>query len=140
MELARINSLRGETSEGGEDNKYWRAIWWLNVPGFVKHFMWKACYNILPIKKNLDKKSVIQNPSCPICISEEETIVHALWSCPAASDVWGITSTLMRKWSTMAINWWSLWQKMVDNLTTLELEMNTIIENRYGPYANLYVF
>jgi hypothetical protein len=34
---------------------------------------------------------------CPICEREPETVVHALWTCSVASDVWGSSHKLFQK-------------------------------------------
>ena len=34
---------------------FWKSIWKLKVLGKIKHFLWKACTNSLPIKENLLK-------------------------------------------------------------------------------------
>ena len=36
-------------------------------------------------------------PMCPICEKEPETVVHALWACLAASDVWGSSKRVSQK-------------------------------------------
>jgi hypothetical protein len=54
----------------------------------VKLFLWQACNNILPTKEKLFKRKIIDDPLCPVCCREVETVGHALWSCSAARDVW----------------------------------------------------
>jgi hypothetical protein len=51
-------------------------------------FLWQACNNILPTKDNLFKRKITDDPLCSMCQLEVETMGHALWSCPAARDVW----------------------------------------------------
>ncbi|XP_059436152.1 uncharacterized protein LOC132169081 [Corylus avellana] len=55
-----------------------------------KHFLWRACHEILPTKANLGAKKVTEDSYCPVCERAEETIYHALWECPAARDVWSV--------------------------------------------------
>ena len=47
----------------------------------------QACNNILPTKENLCKRKITDDPLCPMCRLEVETVGHALWSCSAACDV-----------------------------------------------------
>ena len=44
---------RGKRAGGEESNlkkkkEFWKAIWGLNCSSKFRHFMWKACKNILP--------------------------------------------------------------------------------------------
>lgn len=43
-----------------------------------KNFILKVENDIHPTKKNFFHRKVIDNPLCPICEREEETIVHSL--------------------------------------------------------------
>jgi len=66
-----------------------KKLWALKVPNSSKNFLWRACQNLLPTKQNLLKKHVVKDDLCPYCKIQEESILHALWSCPSAQDVWG---------------------------------------------------
>ncbi|KAF5466911.1 hypothetical protein F2P56_016793 [Juglans regia] len=44
--------------------------------------------NLLATRKNLMTKRIVEDARCPICLQEEETVLHVLWQCPAANDVW----------------------------------------------------
>jgi hypothetical protein len=46
---------------------------------------------------NLAKKKMIKDNLCPICMQEEETPYHVLWSCPAARDTWGVGNRIFQK-------------------------------------------
>lgn len=50
--------------------------------------MWKICHNILPTKKILFKKKVIENNLCPRCHNLEESNLHAIFFCPLIQHVW----------------------------------------------------
>ena len=62
-----------------------------------KNFLWKACHEILPTRKNLCNRKIIDNPRCPICDLEEETTLHILWECPSARVVWSVGSMKLQK-------------------------------------------
>jgi hypothetical protein len=49
----------GESSHYPNFQTLWKAIWGMHVPILVKMFLWSACYNILPIKVNLQKKGIV---------------------------------------------------------------------------------
>lgn len=66
----------------------WTSIWNSLVPNKIKHFILKVCHNILPIKASLFKKKITQNPFCPICNSEPETIEHVFLLCPWTRPLW----------------------------------------------------
>lgn len=54
------------------------GIWSLQVPGSVRHFLSRACHEILPNRRNLFHWKVIASDKCPICTRDEETVVHAV--------------------------------------------------------------
>jgi hypothetical protein len=66
----------------------WSSLWSLQAPWVLKHFFWKVCNNALPTKDNLYRKKILQDPLCPICAHQVETVWHVLWACPASVDVW----------------------------------------------------
>jgi hypothetical protein len=80
---------RPEGSRGKKDSNLWKTLWKLPVPNAAKNFFWRACQNILPTKDNLLRKKVVNEPYCLICEMEPETVLHALWGCPAVADIWG---------------------------------------------------
>nr|POE97055.1 hypothetical protein CFP56_48039 [Quercus suber] len=57
----------------------WRRIWSLSVPNKIKHFLWRACRESLPTKKNLLVRNVTRDALCKWCNEEVEDSVHALW-------------------------------------------------------------
>jgi ribonuclease HI len=75
----------------------WKSIWQLQIPNAEKHFLWRACREILPTRDNLCKRRVLSDPICPICEREPETTFHALWQCPSARDVWSAGRKLFQK-------------------------------------------
>ncbi|KAG6700145.1 hypothetical protein I3842_08G097700 [Carya illinoinensis] len=87
LKIERIRKKQGETSARPTEESTWKILWNLKVPGTVKHFIWRACHDILPMER----------PWCPVCERLEETSIHALWSCPAVSDVWGDKNNPLKK-------------------------------------------
>ena len=78
------------SSDITQSKQIWKAIWNLNVPNRVKILIWWAGLDALPSQVNLVKRKVQCDPVCPICGLEQETIIHALWSCPTLAEVWTV--------------------------------------------------
>jgi hypothetical protein len=81
-------------------SKIWTSIWELKIPNAEKLFLWKACHDILPTKVNLCKRKIIDDPVCPLCEREAETVLHVLWQCPAAMDAWSTGYNKLQKRSS----------------------------------------
>lgn len=62
-------------------------VWHIDCPPKVRQFLWKACSNILPVQRNLQKRKVCANGSYGIC-GEEETVKHALLQCTWCRGMW----------------------------------------------------
>ncbi|XP_018805650.1 uncharacterized protein LOC108979433 [Juglans regia] len=60
-------------------------------------FLWRACHKSLPTNLNLSKRKITESNLCPVCKREPESVIHALWSCVAVQDVWGICSRKLQK-------------------------------------------
>jgi hypothetical protein len=95
---------RGQCSNAARMPDIWRDLWNLKIPGKVKLFAWRACQNLLPTRDNLYKRKVIQDPICPCCGLEVETIIHSLRSYSAAQDVWGDNLSCFQKCSSSQIS------------------------------------
>lgn len=50
--------------EAESQKLFWKRIWRMNVPGKIKHFLWKACTNSLPTKENLVKRKILEESVC----------------------------------------------------------------------------
>nr|XP_025703912.1 uncharacterized protein LOC112805796 [Arachis hypogaea] len=66
----------------------WEGIWNIKAPQKIKMFLWKVAHNIIPVRANLKKKSLLTNSVCPICAQEEETSEHTLLLCDWTRAVW----------------------------------------------------
>ena len=66
----------------------WKGVWRLNVPGKIKHFLWKCCTNALPTKENLLKRTIIAESVFHLCSEHPEDVMHALWGCVKVRQVW----------------------------------------------------
>ena len=68
--------------------KMWRGVWSLRIPNRVKTLLWRAGSDALPTKVNLQKRRILSDASCPGCNFENESSLHALWSCPCLLPIW----------------------------------------------------
>lgn len=113
LEFERHSLNKGETSnieEGNNIGKPYEVCVFLEL---FKYFIWRACCDLLPTRTNLVKRKIIEDLRCPICKSIQESLIHALWDCPAARDVWGETCSPLRKWSFVVQDFWLLWVEIV---------------------------
>ena len=46
---------------------FWKRVWKLDVPLKVRHFVWRACRDILPTKTNLRHRQVLVEDMCDEC-------------------------------------------------------------------------
>ena len=76
------------SSDGSQLSCFWKKLWRLPTPHKVRHFLWRACRDILPTKSNLKRRKVLTEDLCEACSLESETSGHLFWSCPRAKTVW----------------------------------------------------
>jgi len=113
MEIQARGKGGSSNSNIGED--LWPILWGLKTPNVIKVFMWRACNNLLPTKVNLFHRRVVSDKVCPLCGVDEEIVIHALWSCPAAQDVWSCGQIFLQK----RCSWGDCFVQMVSNIFSL---------------------
>ena len=59
----------------------------LQIPHKIKHLLWKAANNAIPMLLNLWRRKVVNVVVCPGCDSDCEDTIHALWSCPVLRPI-----------------------------------------------------
>jgi hypothetical protein len=69
-------------------NPVWRTLWKLQIPGKVKIFIWRALHGILPLKSILVNRHVGTSGECPVCHSGPEDVLHLVFTCQAAKEIW----------------------------------------------------
>ncbi|XP_071733908.1 uncharacterized protein [Rutidosis leptorrhynchoides] len=75
------------------------------IPQKVNIFIWRSLLQRIPVRAELDKRGLdLDSVLCPICISETETVNHALLHCCEVKKVWNS----IEKWWNMDINTSSL--------------------------------
>jgi ribonuclease HI len=136
------NTLRVRGSASGEsfDNRIWKTIWKMEVPNSVKMFMWRACNDLLPTKCNLVKRKMVEESMCPCCYREEETVVHVLWSCPAAQDVWGSGSMIFQKCAFNGDRIMQFMEFCLDRMKMDDFNLMAVIARRIWLRRNKLIF
>ena len=125
----------GEESPGCSNSSkmtaIWKVVWKLQCPNKVKHFMWRACKNLLLTKQCLLNRKVQKEDNCDFC-GESESAGHILRGCLIAKETWNATKLKLpnlsqlpkdfldvvwllmeepgeKNWEGFAIMAWSLW-------------------------------
>ncbi|KAG6650561.1 hypothetical protein CIPAW_06G052300 [Carya illinoinensis] len=140
MDTCLSKRRRGEPSSGGEDAGMWKDLWKLEAPGKIRMFVWGSLSNVLPTKDVLYRKNILKDNLCPICTREPESVIHALWSCPAARDVWGADSSKLKKWNSSFCDFQQLWKDMSTRLDSEELQMTAVKFQLLWKRRNAFVF
>lgn len=92
-----------------------------------KMFLWKGCHDILPTKETLFRKQVVHDMLCPICERETKLVLHILWSCPSAQDVWGSGPMKFQKGCNTGVNFTQWFEEMMGHCSVEELELLTVV-------------
>ena len=76
------------SSSVDEMSKVRKGIWKIKTPNKIRHFIWRVAHNSLPTTQNLWLRHVPVDDSCPLCAEQTESLMHCLWLCDHAQDVW----------------------------------------------------
>ncbi|KAL0010896.1 hypothetical protein SO802_006004 [Lithocarpus litseifolius] len=106
----------------GLGQQVWKQLWKVRVPNKMKVFAWRACQEILPTRVNLAKRKIIRINTCCCCQRALETVIHAIWECLVAQDVWAGSSTVMQKCSTNFNDFMQLFEVLMNRLDAAGLE------------------
>ncbi|GAA6073388.1 uncharacterized protein LOC115161469, partial [Tachysurus ichikawai] len=74
----------------------WAALQPTWLDGASKDLHWLGALGRLPVRERLYRHGISRTPLCPVGCGGEETVEHALWSCPVAAQFWRSVS-----------EWWS---------------------------------
>jgi hypothetical protein len=125
----------------GRNHGVWSRLWKLRIANGDKHFLWRACNDILPTRSNLYKKKIVEDELCPICGREQETTLHILWECSSAMDVWSVGPKSFQKKHTLGFTKFSqLVEDMLDHGEQGDISMFVGIARRLWYRRNDVVF
>ncbi|XP_062103848.1 uncharacterized protein LOC133814961 [Humulus lupulus] len=81
-----------QESNGGwspaDSSGFWRNLWNLKIPPKAKNILWRATSGCLPTSLLLRSRHIEIPPVCAVCQSDQESILHALVTCPFANSCW----------------------------------------------------
>lgn len=84
-----IQRLKGAFNSAQKSEVLLR-LWKIKAPPKVINVAWRALCGFLPTLVQLQFKHVQVDTHCPVCLQEEETILHSLVLCPFAQSCWNI--------------------------------------------------
>ena len=58
------------------------------ILNWISHFVWRTLAGALAVSDQLRSRGIQVDTTCKNCGMRPETICHALFTCPAAQDVW----------------------------------------------------
>lgn len=82
-----VNSLE-ESSRSKNRCMIWPKLWKLHTPNKIKVFGWRVCQDIMPTRENLVRRRIIKDGTYELCKQASESMLHVLWECEVAQDVW----------------------------------------------------
>ncbi|CAL1358846.1 unnamed protein product [Linum trigynum] len=68
--------------------KVWKAVWNLQVPERVRHFIWLVLLHRINTNKRRFDRHIAPDPFCPNCNNVPETKLHILRDCPTSLFFW----------------------------------------------------
>ena len=134
MELKRRESGMG--SEQSRNTHLWKALWGLKVPNSSKVFLWRACRNILPSMDNLLRRGVVKEDRCILCDNGSETLVHVLWECPSAVDVWGACCGKIQKCSFLGNGFLDILEQSLNRCSHEDVNLFAILAKKLWARRN----
>ena len=78
-------------SDAAQHKDLWKRIWALKIPPKLQHFWWKILHNALPVAANLARLRIKLSRDCVLCGEEEESIMHLLFHCRVAREIWELS-------------------------------------------------
>jgi hypothetical protein len=85
-------------------NPVWDILWKLRIPSKINFFSWKALHGTIPGMSILADRHIPVSPQCPVCFEGPEDILHLMFSCSRAKDIWRSLGILPYIESTISLN------------------------------------
>lgn len=117
-----VNGLE-ESSVSKNRCMIWPKLWKLHIPNKIKVFGWRVCQDILPIRENLVCRRIIKDGTCEFCKQVSESMLHVLWECGVAQDVWAKSQVCLQKSVSRQADKLQLVEDLMDKLTVEDLEL-----------------
>uniref|UniRef100_A0A2N9GZI9 Reverse transcriptase domain-containing protein n=1 Tax=Fagus sylvatica TaxID=28930 RepID=A0A2N9GZI9_FAGSY len=114
-------------SDAAAQTQVWKSIWSLPVPTKVRHFLWRACHDSLPTKKNLHHRHVLNDPHCPNCTNSVESTLHALVQCKNLQRIWQATPWGRHLAEASFVDFMELYHRNMQTLQAQELHLFTMV-------------
>ena len=86
----RLSRRGGASSSGGNrmEAEHWNALWKLECPGKVKHFLWCMAHNSLAVRMELWRRGIDLDTKCVVCNKQDEDGSHLFFKCSCVKKVW----------------------------------------------------
>lgn len=84
----RKRGSAGLSNGSTEREMYWKKVWKMQLPGKVKHFIWRFSHNILALRVNLQQRGMDLDSRCIICNRMNEDAGHLFFKCKKVKKVW----------------------------------------------------
>lgn len=90
--LAKRNLHNRQELEGSNNQEQkramWKRLWGMKVKGKIKHFMWRAFHQLLPVNTQLIRKGMSADPVCKSYGEALETCEHVFFQCKKSQLIW----------------------------------------------------
>lgn len=86
---ARGSSSSASAGQQGNDFQ-WHKIWQMSLPNKVKMFVWHFIHNSLAVRRNLARRGVKTETSCPVYGQLDEDCRHLFFKCKQARAWWRV--------------------------------------------------
>lgn len=82
---------------------------------------WHACQNILPTRDSLARR--VEDSTCELCKRAKESVLHVLWECSVAVDVWAGSTRRLQKIMSVQTDFRQLVEDLIRKLLVEEVEL-----------------
>ncbi|CAH2946199.1 MAG: hypothetical protein PPHERAN_6371 [uncultured Paraburkholderia sp.] len=101
---------KGSCNSGCEEEaRMWKQIWSLNVKKKLKHFIWRACHDRLPVGSNVQKRGVKVDDICMQCGEASEIGEHLFFHYRKSKMIWKLAPISwegMMSYAESVKEWW----------------------------------
>ncbi|KNA20149.1 hypothetical protein SOVF_054080 [Spinacia oleracea] len=118
----------------------WRATWGIEGPHKLRHFLWNACKGNLAVRDRLVYRHIATDATCPICYAPSETIVHSLFECEAAKEIWlhsNLANALVGAPSSSFVDMWLWITRKCNSIVVGECSLQNTALNQKPQVPNL---